>query len=77
MANKKLKPDASKLKQAIRKYSIPVRMMFGENDRIVTIAGGLKFRRGIEDYVKVKQVKGGHHLLIESQVANIMELFSH
>lgn len=77
MANRKLKLDVSKLKQNIRKHSIPVRMMFGENDRIVPVAGGIKFRKGIEEFVKIKQVKAGHNLLIKSQAANIMELFSH
>ncbi len=76
VANRKLKPDLRKLKQAIRKHSITIRMMFGETDRIVPIAGGIKFQQGIEEFVKIKLVKAGHNLLIESQSANIMELFS-
>ena len=73
---RKFKPSLNRLKRLIKKYHIPVRMMFGRFDRVISYAGGEKFKEGIEEFVSVKIVEAGHHLLSEGQVDKIVQLIN-
>ena len=73
---RKFKPSLGKLKRLIRKYSIPVRMMFGRFDRVIPYTGGEKFREGIKEFVSVKIIETGHHLLSEMHVDKIVQLIT-
>lgn len=70
------KVSNSRLKQLIRKYKIPVRMMFGRFDKVIPLAGGEKFKAGIEEFASMKIVESGHHLLSEGQVDKIVQLIN-
>jgi surfactin synthase thioesterase subunit len=70
------KASNSTLKQLIRKHKIPVRMMFGRYDKIINYAGGEKFKEGIEEFITMKIVESGHHLLGESHVDKIVQLIN-
>lgn len=71
---KDFKASIGRLKRLIRKYKIPVRMMFGRYDKIIPYAGGEKFKEGIEEFVSMKIVDSGHHLLSEWLVDKIVQL---
>lgn len=73
---RKFKPSLNKLKRLIKKYKIPVKMMFGRFDKVIPYAGGEKFREGIEEFVSVKIVETGHHLLSEAHVDKIVQLIN-
>jgi pimeloyl-ACP methyl ester carboxylesterase len=73
---RKFKPSLSKLKRLIKKYNIPVKMMFGRFDRVIPYTGGERFKEGIEEFVSLKIVETGHHLLSEMQVDKIVQLIN-
>lgn len=73
---RKFKPSLAKLKRLIRKYKIPVRMMFGRFDKVIPYAGGEKFREGLEEFASVKIIETGHHLLSEAHVDKIVQLIN-
>ena len=70
----KFRPSLYQLKRLIRKYGIPVRMMFGRYDNIIPYSGGEKFREGIEEFATLKIVDAGHHLLSEGHANEIAKL---
>jgi hypothetical protein len=51
-------------------------MMFGRYDKIINYAGGEKFKEGIEEFITMKIVESGHHLLGESHVDKIVQLIN-
>lgn len=73
---RKFKPLQGNLKRLIKKYKISVRMMFGKFDRVIPYAGGEKFKEGIEEFVSVKIVDTGHHLLSEGHADKIVQLIN-
>jgi pimeloyl-ACP methyl ester carboxylesterase len=73
---RKFSPSLSRLKKLIKKYRIPVRMMFGAFDRVIPYEGGERFRKGIEEFATVKVVESGHNLLSEVQAGKIVQLIS-
>lgn len=75
-AMQKFKPNLRKLKQLIRKYQILVKMMFGRYDQVIPYQGGEKFKLGIEEFVSIKIVDTGHHLLSESLADKIVQLIN-
>lgn len=72
----KFKPSLKKLKRLIRKYRIPVKMMFGKYDNIIPYTGGEKFRERIEELASIKIVNTGHHLLSEAYADEIVKLIN-
>jgi pimeloyl-ACP methyl ester carboxylesterase len=68
------KPSLSKLKRLIKKYQIPVRMMFGSFDRVIAYQGGEQFKEGIEQFASMEVVEAGHNLLSEVQAGKIAKL---
>lgn len=72
----KFRPSPGKLKRLIRKYGIPVKMMFGRFDNVIPYTGGEKFRAGIEEFATMKIVDSGHHLLSEGHADEIAKLIN-
>jgi pimeloyl-ACP methyl ester carboxylesterase len=73
---RKFKPDLGKLKQLIKKYKIPVKMLFGAFDQVIPYKGGEKFKEGIEEFASVKVIEAGHNLLSEVQAGKIAQLIN-
>jgi hypothetical protein len=73
---RKFKPTLSKLKQFIRQFRIPVKMMFGSFDTVIPYQGGERFKEGIEEFASMKVVEAGHNLLSEVQVGKIAQLIN-
>ena len=63
-----------KLKKIIIKDKIPVRMLFGLQDKIILSSSGRKFRRGMEEYASVKVINESHYILKESHAETIGQL---
>ena len=66
----------NKIKRIVVKDKIPVRMLFGLHDKIISSSSGRKFRRGMEDFASVKVINETHYLLRETHANTIVELFN-
>lgn len=69
-----IKPQLTAIRQAVVRHSIPVRLLYGQYDRIIRHERGEKFRRGIESFCTLRIIPTGHQILQEKHVAVILEL---
>lgn len=72
----KFSPSKNKLKRLIKRNRIPVRMLFGAFDRVISFQGGEKFRKEIDQFVSVEVLEAGHNLLTEMHAKKITELIN-
>jgi len=72
---RKFNPSIQLLKKIILQKKIRVNILFGKYDRIILIKRGVKFRKGIEDYVTITALDAGHQLLKEKYTDNITAMF--
>lgn len=69
------KPDIRTIQGLIRKRQIPVRLLYGQHDRIILPQRGEKFRKGgIEAHCRLVLVPMGHQLLQARSLATILSL---
>ncbi|MBL7749136.1 MAG: alpha/beta hydrolase [Chitinophagaceae bacterium] len=71
-ALRKLKPDLPDIKEKIRQYNIPVRLVYGKHDRIILPSVGEKFKQGIEKQCSLSIIHSGHQVLHEKHVEEIL-----
>jgi len=71
---RKFRPKEHLLTRAIKKYSIPLRMLFGSYDRIILSKRSTSLDKK-HDSVMVKSIKAGHQLLQEKHAKHIAALF--
>ncbi|OQP50586.1 hypothetical protein A4H97_01735 [Niastella yeongjuensis] len=69
-----IKPNLASIKKLIRTHSLPVRLLYGQYDRIIRPERGEKFRRGIESFCTLHIIQTGHQVLQEKQVNEIIQL---
>jgi pimeloyl-ACP methyl ester carboxylesterase len=67
-----LKPNLERVKSLIRKYKTPVRLIYGQHDRIILPVRGEQFQKGIEAYSVLKVIASGHQVLHEKHAEEIM-----
>ncbi len=65
-------PDTRRLKAAIKQYHIPVHIFMGAYDKVIPIAEGKQFERGMKT-VKLHIVEKGHQLLDNDTIPKIAE----
>jgi pimeloyl-ACP methyl ester carboxylesterase len=70
---RKLRPDLKKIRSLIRKDHTPVRLLYGKHDRIILPVRGEKFSKGIEAYCSIKVLNGGHQILQQKFIDDIIE----
>ena len=70
---RKYKPDLKKIKKIIAERSIPIHLLYGIHDRIITPARGEDFRKHIESHCTIELVNSGHQLLQENNAAAIVQ----
>ena len=70
---RKLKPQLSFIKALICKENIPVRLIYGQHDRIILSSVGDKFKKGIEKQCTVTVIPSGHQLLNEKYAVEIVQ----
>lgn len=68
---RKFRPDLQKLRPIIAANNIPVTIFFGKYDRIILAKRGIKFGKGYENIIRVKELDGGHQLLKPIYAAEI------
>lgn len=73
---RKFTPALSKLRRLIKKNRIPVRMLFGVFDRVISYKGGERFKQGIEEFASIEVVEAGHNLLSEVNAGKIVQLIN-
>lgn len=68
------RPDIEKIKSIIEAKKIPVRILYGEHDRIIRFEGAGKLRNGIESFCELKVIRAGHQLLNHQNTDTIIGL---
>jgi pimeloyl-ACP methyl ester carboxylesterase len=71
---RRFKPDFSAITAALRKYRLPLRMLFGSYDRIILSKRSNDLNKQ-NDTVKVKTIKAGHQLMKQKYIKDIAALF--
>jgi pimeloyl-ACP methyl ester carboxylesterase len=74
---RKLKPDRLRIKNFIRQYKTPARLVYGKYDRIILPIRGAKFQEGIEEFCTVSIIHSGHQVLHENHVEGIMNALAY
>ena len=69
-----IKPNLASVKKHIRAHRLPVRLLYGQYDRIIRHERGEKFRTGIESFCTLHIIQTGHQVLQEKQVNHIIQL---
>jgi len=72
---RKFNPDKSLLKLVIAQKKISIKMLFGKFDNVIITKRGEQFKKGIEQFVEVKEINAGHQLLKEKYATEIAALF--
>jgi pimeloyl-ACP methyl ester carboxylesterase len=71
---RRFKPDIREIKRIIRQYKIPVRLLYGQYDRIIRAGTGAQFTKGIEDHSRLVVATGGHQLLQPKNLDTLVSL---
>ncbi len=74
---RKLKPDLSQIKSAVKENGTTVRIVYGQHDRIILSSVGEKFRKGIEDNCQISVIHAGHQVLHEKHVGELLPALLH
>lgn len=69
-----IKPNLTYIKKLIRTHQIPVRLLYGQYDRIIRFERGEKFRKGIDSFCTLHIIQTGHQVLQEKHVNQIIQL---
>lgn len=69
-----IRPQLPVIKQHILQYGIPVRLLYGQYDRIIRFERGEKFKHGIESFCTLRIIPTGHQVLQEKQAEVIVEM---
>lgn len=72
---RKFNPNKDLLKSIILQKRIPVKLLFGKFDKVIITKRGEQFKKGIEQFVEVKEIEAGHQLLREKYATEIATLF--
>lgn len=70
---RKLKPDLGRIRDFIRQYKTPARLVYGRYDRIILPIRGEKFQKGIEEHCTITVINSGHQVLHENHVEGIVQ----
>ena len=66
------RPDLPSIKRLIREKRLPVRLLYGQFDRIIRVQRGEAFRKGIGSYVRLSVLPAGHRLLHPKNLDSIV-----
>ena len=69
-----IKPNLTFIKKLIRAQGLPVRLLYGQYDRIIRHERGEKFRTGIESFCTLHIIQTGHQVLQEKHAKEIIQL---
>ncbi|WP_207511373.1 alpha/beta fold hydrolase [Longitalea luteola] len=69
-----IKPQLTLIKKLIHAHRLPVRLLYGQYDRIIRHERGEKFRKGIESFCTLHLIQTGHQVLQEKHADQIIQL---
>jgi pimeloyl-ACP methyl ester carboxylesterase len=69
-----IKPNLTSVKKLISAHQIPVRLLYGQYDRIIRYERGEKFCKGIDTFCTLHIIQTGHQVLQEKHVNHIIQL---
>lgn len=72
---RKFRPDQRLMASMIRKYAIPVRLLFGKHDHVILAKHGFSFSESNPASIIAKEIEAGHQLLKEKYLPEIIALF--
>ncbi|MBS1566885.1 MAG: alpha/beta hydrolase [Bacteroidetes bacterium] len=67
-------PHHRRLQQHIAQYRIPVRLLYGQYDRIISAARAAPFVRAAGAYCRIDILPAGHQLLQEKYIAELVRM---
>jgi pimeloyl-ACP methyl ester carboxylesterase len=70
-----MRPSLNKVKSAIRKFEIPVLLIYGSSDRIMPAQTGRDFCRDTDQLCKVETIACGHQILQPRNRKNLTKIF--
>ncbi len=73
-AMRSFRPNIEKIKSIIEENKIPVRLLYGEHDRIIRFERSGRLLTGIEAFCELKIIPAGHQLLISQNIDTIIGL---
>lgn len=74
---RKIKPDLEVIKESAKTNNIPIRLIYGQHDRIILSSVGEKFKKGIEGQCDLSIIRSGHQVLHEKHVEEILSALRH
>ncbi|MGZ5219947.1 MAG: alpha/beta fold hydrolase [Chitinophagaceae bacterium] len=74
---RKLKPNLPQIKNLIKQYKTPTRLVYGKYDRIILPVRGEKFNKGIEEFCTLTIINSGHQVVHENHVEGIVNALLH
>lgn len=74
---RKLKPNLLRIKNLIKQYKTPTRLVYGKYDRIILPVRGEKFQKGIEEFCTLTIINSGHQVVHENHVEDIVSALLH
>jgi len=73
---RKIRPDVGRIKALIRINHTPVLLIYGRYDRVIRPATGMRFKKGILSFCKLRVLHCGHRLLQEKNIPVLARLMS-
>lgn len=68
-----ISPNLQQIRDFVRQYKIPVRLLYGQYDRIILPRPAERFREGIEEWCTIMILPAGHQVLQEKYISHIQE----
>lgn len=68
---RRIKPDLKQIRELVKEKRTDVRILYGRHDRIILSAVGERFRKGIEEYCRIRVIESGHQVLHEKHAKDI------
>lgn len=69
---RKIRPGISRIRELVKKFKTPVRLIYGKHDRIIRLSRAEKFKKGIEADCSIVVIHSGHQVLHEKHVKEIL-----
>ena len=72
-----IKTSRKKLRRLIAQYHTPVKLVYGQHDRIIRPGPGEKLRKGLEQYCQLSLIASGHQVLHAKHAKDILQQLGH
>ena len=69
----RFKPHPAEIKKLVKVHHVPVRMIYGCFDKVISYKTGQKFIRNIDHYCTITILDAGHQLVVPNHAAQIAE----